>query len=50
MHFLPTRLPIIVLEKDGEPISAVREIIMCAFSLCADETIVSSYSENPFIP
>jgi hypothetical protein len=50
MHFLLTRLPIIVLEKDEEKIPVVREIIMRALSLCADETIVSSYSDNLYIP
>jgi hypothetical protein len=50
MHFLPTRLPIIVLEKVEEQIPAVREIIMRALSLCADKMIVSSYSENLYIP
>jgi len=50
MQFLPTRLPIIVLDRDEEQFPAVREIIMHALSLCADKTIVSSYSENLYIP
>jgi len=46
MQFLPTRLPIIVLQRAEEQNCAVREIMVSAMCLCADERIMSSYFED----
>ena len=36
MHFLPTRLPLIVLQRVEEQLSAMREIMVNAMCQCAD--------------
>ena len=46
MQFLPTRLPIIVLQRVEEQFPAYREIMVSAMCLCADNRIISSYSED----
>ncbi len=45
MQFLPTRLPVIVLQRVEEEFPAYREIMVSAVCLCADNRIVLSYSE-----
>ena len=47
---LPTRLPIILLERVEEQFPAVREITVSAMCLCAYRRIVLSYNENLYIP
>ena len=50
MQFLPTRLPIIVLQRVEEQFPAYREIMVSAVCLCADNRIISSYSEDWYGP
>ena len=50
IQFLPTRLPIILLDRVEEQFPSVREIIVNAMCLCAYRGIISSYSENLYIP
>jgi hypothetical protein len=45
MHFLPTRVPIIVLQGVEEQFPAFRDTMFNAICLCADKRILSSYSE-----
>jgi len=44
MQCLPTRLPVIVLQRVEEQLSAVREVMVGAVCLCADKIILSLYS------
>ena len=46
MQFLPTRFPIIVLERVEEQFTPAREMMVSAVCLCADKRIISSYSED----
>ena len=46
MQFLPTRQPTIVLQRVEEQFPAYREIMVSAVCLCADNRIISSYSED----
>jgi len=48
-QFLPTRLPIILLERVEEQFPSVREIIVNAMCLCAYRRVISSYSEEFYI-
>jgi hypothetical protein len=50
MQFLPTKLPIIVLQRVEEQIPAVREIMVSSMCLCADRRIISSYFEDFYCP
>ena len=50
MQFLPTRLPLIVLQRVEEQFPAYREIMVSAVCLCADNRIISSYSEDLYGP
>ena len=42
MQCLPTRLPIIILQRAEEQLPAVREVMVGAVCLCADRIIISS--------
>jgi len=44
MQYLPTWLPIIILQRTEEPLLAVREVKVRAVCLCADKRIILSYS------
>jgi len=44
MQCLPTWLPIIILWRAEEQLPLVREVMVGAVCLCADKTIISSYS------
>jgi hypothetical protein len=46
MQYLPTRLPIIVLQRVEEQYRAWREIMVIAMCLHAEKRILSSYSED----
>ena len=50
MQFLPTKQPIIVLQRVEEEFPAYREIMVSAVCLCADNRIISSYSEDLYGP
>ena len=50
MQFLPTMLPIIVLQRVEEQFPASREIMVSAMYLCADKRIILFYSENLYGP
>jgi len=50
MQFLPTWLPIILLERVEEQFPAVREIIVSAMCLCVFRGVILSYSENLYNP
>jgi hypothetical protein len=50
MQYLPTRLPIIVLQSVEEKLPPVREVMVRAVCLCADKTIISSYSGYYYVP
>lgn len=49
MHFLPTRLPIIVLHRVEEELP-VSEIMVGVKSLCADKRVLPSYSRDLYGP
>jgi len=44
MQYLPTRLPIIILQRVEEQLSPVRGVMVGAVCLCAEKRIISSYS------
>ena len=50
MQIVPTRLPLIVLQRVEEQFPAYREIMVSAMCMCADKGIVSSYSEDLYGP
>ena len=50
MHFRPTRLPKIVLQRVEEEFSIWREIIVSAMYPCADKITISSYFEDLYGP
>ena len=47
---LPTRQPIVVLERVEEQFPEWREILVSAMCMCADQRIISSYSEDFYGP
>ena len=50
MQYLPTRLPIIILQKVEEQLSPVREGMVCAVHRCGDKRFISSYSRDLYGP
>jgi len=50
MQFLPTRRLVVVLQTLEEQFPERREIMLSAMCLCADKRIVSSYSEDLYVP
>ena len=49
-QFVPSMLPIIVLQRVEEQFPAYREIMVSAMCLCADKRIILFYSENLYGP
>jgi hypothetical protein len=48
MQFVPTRLPIVVLQRVEKQFPEWREVMLSVVCLCADTKIMSSYSEDMY--
>jgi len=46
MQYLPTRLPVIILQRVEVQLSAVREVTVGAVHLCGDKIIMMSYCRD----